>query len=124
MTRIPPAIDTDNEDVVWALQTAEALWQRNDRADAVVWLRRAAQAASDAEDDSRALALARDAAALVDELPSAPPPRAPSGATPATSTTPASATPHVPTAAEVHAGMLDPWAQDGEAAQKDQDLQD
>jgi hypothetical protein len=66
MAGIPLAIDTDSEDVAWALQTAEALWRREERLDAVVWLRRAAQAASDAEDDDRALMLARNAAELVE----------------------------------------------------------
>ena len=65
---IPPALDTDAEDVAWALQTAASLWKRNERADAIVWLRRAAQAAGDAMDDDRALALARQAAELSDWL--------------------------------------------------------
>jgi hypothetical protein len=65
---IPPALDTDAEDVVWALQTAASLWKRNERADAIVWLRRAAQAAGDAEDDDRALALAREAAELAERI--------------------------------------------------------
>src|SRR5580704_3342401 len=68
MFGIPPALDTDAEDVAWALQTADALWRRNERVDAIVWLRRAAQAAGDAEDDDRALALASDAAELADWL--------------------------------------------------------
>jgi hypothetical protein len=68
MPGIPPVADTDAEDVAWALQTAEALWKRNERVDAIVWLRRAAQAAGEAEDDDRALALARDAAELSDWL--------------------------------------------------------
>ncbi len=63
---IPPAVDTDVEDVVWALQTAASLWKRNERVDAIVWLRRAAQAANDAENDDRALELAREAAELSD----------------------------------------------------------
>ena len=45
MAGIPPALDSDAEDVAWALQTAEALWKRNERVDAIVWLRRAAQSA-------------------------------------------------------------------------------
>jgi hypothetical protein len=64
MAGIPPALKTDTEDVAWALQTADALWKRNERVDAVVWLRRAAQAAADVDDDDRALALARNAADL------------------------------------------------------------
>jgi hypothetical protein len=66
MDGIPPARDTDAEDVVWALQTAEALWKRNERGDAIVWLRRAAQAAGEANDDDRALLLAREAAELTE----------------------------------------------------------
>lgn len=179
MAGIPAVLDTDAEDVAWALQTAEALWKRNERVDAIVWLRRAAQAAGEAEDDDRALALARDAAELSDWLahnpnvaaPGSTPPAGPSGAptageavddllrvsqvdeyeirvselpvevTPATHAQappppprppPAVAseeappssimqvdssellperTTHVPTAAEKHAGMLDPWAE-------------
>jgi hypothetical protein len=64
MAGIPSALNTDTEDVVWALQTADALWKRNERVDAVVWLRRAAQAAAEVDDDDRALALARNAAEL------------------------------------------------------------
>ena len=55
MVGIPPVLDSDAEDVAWALQTAEALWKRNERVDSIVWLRRAAQAAGEAEDDDRAL---------------------------------------------------------------------
>jgi hypothetical protein len=174
MVGIPPVLDTDAEDVAWALQTAEALWKRNERVDAIVWLRRAAQAAGEAEDDDRALTLARDAAELAEwiaqnppeavaKAPSrpAPPPStapptagqavddllrtsqvdeyevrmsAPSpeaqapaptpapapAATPATAPAPEPAPEEepitqeresfVPTAAEKHAGMLDPWA--------------
>ena len=68
MDGIPPARDTDAEDVVWALQTAEALWKRNERGDAIVWLRRAAQAAGETNDDDRALLLARSAAELTEGL--------------------------------------------------------
>lgn len=59
-------MDTDAEDVAWALQTAETLWKRGERADAIVWLRRAAQSAGDAQDDDRALVLARAAAELAE----------------------------------------------------------
>jgi hypothetical protein len=64
MVGIPPAVDTDVEDVVWALQTAASLWSKDERVDAIVWLRRAAQAAGEAEHDERALLLAREAAEL------------------------------------------------------------
>lgn len=66
MLEIPPAKDTDAEDVVWGLQTADTLWKRGERIDALVWLRRAAQAAGDANDDDRALELARYAAELTE----------------------------------------------------------
>jgi Cyclic nucleotide-binding domain len=66
MVGIPPTEDTDVEDVVWALQTASSLWSKNERVDAIVWLRRAAQAAGEAEQDERALLLAREAAELSD----------------------------------------------------------
>ena len=78
----PPPLDTDAEDVAWALQTAESLWKRGELADALHWVRRAVTAANDAEDDDRALSLARSAAELADIVPktgttnppSAPPP--------------------------------------------------
>jgi hypothetical protein len=66
MLEIPPSKDTDAEDVVWGLQTADTLWKRGERIDALVWLRRAAQAAGDANDDDRALELARHAAELTE----------------------------------------------------------
>jgi hypothetical protein len=154
MRSIPTAIDTDAEDVVWALQTADALWKRQERVDAIVWLRRAAQAAGEAEDDDRALELARGAAELAEWMaqnseaapgvrpsPTSAPPAAGEAvddllrdpadepdvdeATPVSEqevvfTAPPPAVPrspappappvHVPTAAEAHAGMLDPWS--------------
>ena len=164
MAGIPPVLDTDAEDVAWALQTAEALWKRNERVDAIVWLRRAAQAAGEAEEDDRALGLARHAAELSDWLahnlsspgidhPEESPSRAPPSGAPSSGEAVdiddllrtsqvdleearASEIPvesiemesvrepevdageerisRVPSAAEKHAGMLDPWAE-GEA---------
>ncbi len=73
MLGIPPAIATDAEDVIWALQTADALWKRNERVDAIVWLRRAAQAAGETEDDDRAFELAKDAAELAEWIARNPP---------------------------------------------------
>src|SRR5258708_15277517 len=157
MAGIPQGLDADAEDVIWALQTADALWKRGERIDAIVWLRRAAQSAGEAEDDDRALSLARDAAELAEWVSqnasaapsgttSAPPPAAPptAGAAvdaflkesedtappppvpaspppppklPPQSANVAAAEPvsspraaRVASAAEVHAGMLDPWA--------------
>ena len=72
MLAIPPSKDTDAEDVAWGLQTAEALWKRGERIDAIVWLRRAAQAAGEAADDDRALELARAAAELSDWMATQP----------------------------------------------------
>src|SRR5579863_10105020 len=90
MIGIPLTLETDVEDVAWALQTAEALWKRNERVDAIVWLRRAAQSAGEAEDDDRALVLARDAAELIAQNP-------PTGGSPSV---PPGHTSNAPTAAE------------------------
>jgi hypothetical protein len=68
MAAIPQVLPSDPEDVVWALQTAETLWKRDERSDAIVWLRRAAQAAGEAELDERALELSKLAAELSDQL--------------------------------------------------------
>src|SRR5204862_637586 len=84
MPGIPSAKDSDAEDVVWGLQTADALWKRGERIDALVWLRRAAQAAGDANDDDRAVELARFAAELTEGLAMPPDiaPVSPDGAPP------------------------------------------
>lgn len=151
---IPPSQDSDPEDVAWALQTADALWKRNERVDAIVWLRRAAQAAGEAQDDDRAFILARGAAELTELLapppvdPSTVPPRADAGVDepldepspsapgialigfpPALAAAEETPVPPeggdadfpkeekpgeipapAPSAAQAHAGMLDPWA--------------
>jgi hypothetical protein len=59
---IPSEKKDDLEDVSWALSTAEAMWGRGDHAEALKWLRRAAETAADAEEDDRALELAKAAA--------------------------------------------------------------
>lgn len=41
----PQALEDDDDDVSWALQTAAVQWDRGGYADAIVWLRRAAQSA-------------------------------------------------------------------------------
>jgi hypothetical protein len=77
---IPAAKKDDSEDVAWALSTAEAMYARGDRTDALKWLRRAAESASEAQADDRALELAKaaaDLATLVGPSPSAPPPPPP-----------------------------------------------
>src|SRR5207245_685786 len=57
------------------LSTAATQWTRGDRIEALKWLRRAAEAASEAEKDTRALELAKAAADLT--TPSMPPPSRP-----------------------------------------------
>jgi len=42
---VPPPSDDDHEDVAWALRAASAQWRRDDRKDAVAWVRRAAETA-------------------------------------------------------------------------------
>src|SRR5258708_38524636 len=85
---IPPAKKDDSEDVAWALSTAEAMYARGDRGDALKWLRRAAEAASEALADDRALELAKAAADLASAIgpttgaPPPPPPPAPAFAAP------------------------------------------
>lgn len=80
---LPQPQDGDPEDVVWALETAAAMWKRGDYADAVSWVRKAANAAADAEADLRVIQLAKAAAelkALVEAFgpaPEAPPPPPP-----------------------------------------------
>jgi hypothetical protein len=59
---VPVAKKDDLEDVAWALSTAEATWSRGEHSDALKWIRRAAEAASEAEADDRALELAKAAA--------------------------------------------------------------
>jgi hypothetical protein len=82
--KIPRSQSDDNEDISWALSTAEAMWSRGDLIDAIKWVRRAAEAASDAEQDQRALDLAKAAADLQNQVggasaqpPSQPPPPPP-----------------------------------------------
>jgi hypothetical protein len=157
MIGIPLTLETDAEDVAWALQTADALWKRNERVDAIVWLRRAAQAAGEAEDDDRALTLARGAAELAEWIAQNPPDDVPRSLAPAAEAAtageavdnflrqaegegapnaevsvsdtlppslrvvprePSSPPERVPSAAEVHAGMLDPWADATASKQK------
>lgn len=44
-SRFPQPLDDDDDDVAWALQTAQVQWKRGGQADAIVWLRRAAESA-------------------------------------------------------------------------------
>src|SRR5450432_18855 len=75
MSPIPKARDDDPEDVSWALSTAATQFARGDRVEALKWLRRAAEAASEAERDSRALELAKAAADLSTAPPITLPPK-------------------------------------------------
>ncbi|NUO49529.1 MAG: hypothetical protein HOV80_11800 [Polyangiaceae bacterium] len=59
---IPKPLPDDDEDVHWALSTATALWARGEAQEALKWLRRAAETASDQNKDERALALYKAAA--------------------------------------------------------------
>lgn len=65
---VPEPKPEDPEDVSWALSTAEAMWARGDHLEGIKWVRRAAEAASEAEDDARALQLAKAAADLAGML--------------------------------------------------------
>lgn len=100
LPRVPSAKDDDPEDVSWALSTAEAMWSRGEHADAIKWVRRAAEAASEVGADIRAVDLAKTAADLTSALaresamsvegapssrprpPSAQPPKAPGSSRP------------------------------------------
>src|SRR5262249_31042871 len=57
------------EDVSWALRTASSLWTTGACEDALRWLRRAAEAANDVDDDERALELFKAAATLASSMP-------------------------------------------------------
>ena len=75
---IPKSEAGDAEDVSTALETASLLWAKGDAPESIRWIRRAAEAAGEAGNDMRALALARAAADLTSAEParkaSKPPP--------------------------------------------------
>ncbi len=113
LPKIPKPKADDPEDVAWALSTAEAMWNRAENADAIKWIQRAAEAASEAEADDRALELAKAAAELKGLLvkvdgdsptevgpsfapPPPPPPAAPPSAERSQSQAPAPAVPSRP----------------------------
>jgi len=70
---IPAAKEDDPEEVSDKLSIAAAMWARGEKNDALSWLRRAAESASDADADMRALELAKAASALSDAIAGAPP---------------------------------------------------
>src|SRR5579862_5265625 len=87
-----PRLD-DDEDVHWALSTAGALWARGEKVEALKWLRRAAEQASDVNADVRALELFKAAADMASKVgPLSAPPPAPKPPPPA----PAAAAPAAP----------------------------
>ncbi len=61
---VPEAKPEDPEDVSWALSTAEAMWARGDNLEGIKWVRKAAEAAADAEQDERYLELVKAASDL------------------------------------------------------------
>src|ERR1700742_4100283 len=71
-SRFPEPLADDDDDVAWALQTAKVQWQRGTKADAIVWLRRAADSA-DAVNVWRASDLRRSADELAASLSGRPP---------------------------------------------------
>ena len=77
----PQALEDDDDDVAWALQTAQVQWARGGQADAIVWLRRAADSADQIGNVWRAADLRRMAddltAALSAPAPSVRPPMPP-----------------------------------------------
>jgi hypothetical protein len=75
---LPAAETTDAQDVRWALETAQSLWNQGERREALQWVRRAAEAAAESGADDRALSLAKMGAELrgVLDIPrTLPPPR-------------------------------------------------
>jgi len=70
---LPEVEARDPEAVAVAVETARALFRTGDRLDALRWLRRAAERAEEAGDDTRAVALARSAADLSTVIQSTPP---------------------------------------------------
>src|SRR5262245_14002020 len=96
----PSPDDDDAEDVAWGLTTGAALWKQGERYDAIVWLKRAVDAASQAGLGRRADELNRAATALLASLsgpvvptpsgqaPTGPPLRSPPPPAPAGVTSP------------------------------------
>ena len=75
--RTPAPSPRDSDDVLLALETAQALEVRGDMAEAARWIRRAANEAEKQGNDRRVLTLAHAAADLTSAAPQAPAPKAP-----------------------------------------------
>ncbi|HEX3776879.1 MAG TPA: cyclic nucleotide-binding domain-containing protein [Polyangiaceae bacterium] len=71
--RFPEPLDDDDDDVAWALQTAQVQWKRGGQADAIVWLGRAADTADQLGLVWRAADLRRAVDELTAELANAAP---------------------------------------------------
>src|SRR5690606_35933513 len=69
---VPPPSDDDHEDVAWALRAASAQWRREDHADAISWVKRAAETAEEVGHATRA----RELFQVAVHLAGGPPPRA------------------------------------------------
>jgi len=72
-SRFPQPLEDDEDDVAWALQTAQVQWKRGGQADAIVWLRRAAESADALGLVWRAADLRRATDELTAALAHAPP---------------------------------------------------
>ncbi len=70
--QFPDSIEGEDESVAWALSTAASLYHRGDIVGAIKWLRRAAEAANENDEDARAFRLYRAAAELADQSKQAP----------------------------------------------------
>ena len=117
-TAFPRPRDDDSEDVIWALSTAHALWLKDHRADALVWLQRASTAAADAGEAFRAEELAHAARSLrialeneaFDSLRPAPSSVPPTSQVQSSSAeTPLRPPPLMPPSGDLD--FLDPWAE-------------
>lgn len=77
MATIPGTRDNDADDVSLALEVAQSQWTRGDYGEALKWLRKAADAAFDADQDQRGMELSKIAAELKAEIerPKPPPPK-------------------------------------------------
>jgi len=64
----PQPFPNDHDDVVWALETARVQWDRGARADAIVWIRRAADSADQCGAPGRAIQLRQSAEGLMEHL--------------------------------------------------------
>ena len=80
MVSIPGPRDNDADDVSLALEVAQSQWARGDYAETLKWLKKAVDAAFEADDDARGMELSKIAAEVKAELdkpakPKIPPPR-------------------------------------------------